>query len=202
MNIKSVTILGVFLIITCAILFHFTIEAKDTETHAIPYPVNNFSTDTAYPVLTLFHGGTVRIDFKGVPTKLSMLGVQGDGRSTDMDAELAFLERLLHGESVYLRFEADIGGGENGDILSNSYHPDGTQTTHRRLHVYLYRAPDGLFVNLELIRQGFRKVATKKTFKHMNVFQHYEKYAESLKKGIWEVPSEGSKTIQVETLWD
>ena len=202
MNTKSVTILCMFLIITCVVLFHFATGAVDTQTHAIPYPVNDFSTDTAYSVLTLFHGGTVRIDLDGVPTKVSMLGVQGGGHSTDMDAELAFLERLLHGESVYLRFDADIGGGEKGEILSYSYSPDGQETTHRHLHAYLYRAPDGLFVNLELIRQGFRKVATEKTFRHMDVFQHYEKHAQSLKKGIWEVPSEEPKKIQVKTLWD
>ena len=50
MHIKSLTTLGVFLIITGAVVFHFTTDAEETETYAIPYPVNDFSTDTAYPV--------------------------------------------------------------------------------------------------------------------------------------------------------
>ena len=63
MNKKSVTILCVFLIITGVVLFHFTTDAEDTETHAIPYPVNDFSTDTAYPVKEIGNlGNYIRID--------------------------------------------------------------------------------------------------------------------------------------------
>ena len=47
----------------------------------------------------------------------------------------AFTRNLLLGEPVYLRFDTD------------------RTDKYGRLLAYLYRAPDGLFVNLEIVRQ-------------------------------------------------
>ena len=64
-----------------------------------------------------------------------------------------------------------------------------------RLLAYVYRAPDGLFVNLELVRQGYGKAYTKYPFEYMSLFQQYEKVAQTVKKGLWGVPTDNSKSV-------
>ena len=100
MNTKSVTILCVFLIITCVVLFHFTTDAEDTETHAIPYPVNDFSTDTAYPVKKIWDNGHyIQIDMNGTLKDFSLIGARGRDGDTEN-----FLKRLLLGETSLSSF--------------------------------------------------------------------------------------------------
>ena len=173
MNTKSVTILCVFLIITCVVLFHFTTGTVDTETHAIPYSVNDFSTDPAYPVKKIWDNGHyIRIDMHGTLKDTTLIGVRG------RDGEIEkFLKRLLLGEHVYLRF--DSSGSKS--------------------QVYLFRAPDGLFVNLEMLRQGYGIVWAKPTFDFLELFRQYESIAKSAEKGIWKPEA---KSIKVKTLWD
>lgn len=50
--------------------------------------------------------------------------------------------------------------------------------------IYLFRAPDGLFVNVELIRQGFGVVSEEK-HEHLDVFVAYAERARALRKGVW-----------------
>jgi len=50
--------------------------------------------------------------------------------------------------------------------------------------VYLYRAPDGLFVNLELVRQGYAR-GMRSRFEHRRLFRYYEDIARRAEKGIW-----------------
>ena len=173
MHIKSLTTLGVFLIITGAVVFHFTTDAEETETHAIPYPVNDFSTDTAYPVKDIeTHGNYIRIDMHGTLKNITLMGA----RARDGDAQ-EFLKRLLLGEHVYLRF--DSSGSDR--------------------QVYLFRAPDGLFINLEMVRQGYGIVWEDPTFDFLELFRQYEAIAKAAEKGIWKPKP---KAIEVKTLWD
>ena len=50
---------------------------------------------------------------------------------------------------------------------------------------YLYRAPDGLFVNLEILRQGYTPLDTLHLSKHKEVFGRWEKVAKEKRKGLW-----------------
>jgi micrococcal nuclease len=50
---------------------------------------------------------------------------------------------------------------------------------------YLYRAPDGLFVNLEIVRQGYGHAYTRFPFKYLNLFREYEKKAREAGRGLW-----------------
>ena len=173
MNTKSVTILCVFLIITGAVLFHFTTDAEETKAHAPPYPVNDFSTDTAYPVKNIGdHGNYIRIDMHGTLKNITLMGA----RARDGDTE-EFLKRLLLGEHVYLRF--DSSGSKR--------------------QAYLFRAPDGLFVNLEMLRQGYGIVWEDPTFDFLELFRQYESIAKAAEKGIWKPKP---KTVKVQTLWE
>ena len=50
---------------------------------------------------------------------------------------------------------------------------------------YLYRAPDNLLVNLEVIRQGFGLAETDYYFDQQTAFRFYESKAQADDKGLW-----------------
>ncbi|NUN50101.1 MAG: thermonuclease family protein [Candidatus Brocadiae bacterium] len=84
-----------------------------------------------------------------------------------------FLKNLVQGEHVWLIFDR-----EKAD-------PDKYGWTL----AYVHRAPDGLFVNLELVRQGYGFAYTKYPFQHMELFRYYEKAAREAGRGLWGLPS-------------
>ena len=81
-----------------------------------------------------------------------------------------FLKNLLRGESVHV-----VYGQERVD-------------GYGRTLAYLYRAPDGLFVNLEIIRQGYGHAYTQFSFRHMELFTGYQRWARETGKGLWYRP--------------
>lgn len=81
-----------------------------------------------------------------------------------------FLKNLLKGESVHV-----VYGQERLD-------------NYGRTLGYLYRAPDGLFVNLEIIRQGYGHAFTRFPFRQMELFLAYQGWARDVGKGLWDVP--------------
>ena len=115
----------------------------------------------------------VQIDGKRTPVRLLGVAVpetaQGDGARPRRPAGDAFFKNLLAGEFVYL--VQDAGLGETDE--------DGTRVA------YLYRAPDRLFVNQELIRQGFAVTADGYDFRHKDAFLIYEHRARADEKGLW-----------------
>lgn len=150
-------------------------------TSLMSYPVETFFGDTAYRVVRIIDGDTVEIQYNGQLRSVILIGVDTPetvhpnkpvepfGKEAS-----AYIRNLLLGESVYLRF-------------------DGSRTdSYDRLRAYLYRAPDGLHVNLEVVRQGYGKVYTGSTFKHIALFQHYEGRARETGKGLWGNISGGS----------
>lgn len=141
----------------------------------MPYPVEDFAEDTAYEVIRVIDGDTVDIKYEGEPIRIRMIGIdtpEVDSPYTDLEpyGEEAsnFTKNLLLGESVYLRFDGDRTG------------------RHDRTRAYLYRAPDGLFVNLEIVRQGYGEADKPPAFthKHQDLFLSYALKAREAKKGM------------------
>ena len=139
-----------------------------------PYPLEDFSSDTAYLVLEAVSEDAVKIQYKGRLTIVKLLGVGTPitaylNLSVDpLKEKTALLMRdLLLGEFVYLRFD------------TNKLDANG------QLWAYFYRAPDGLFINLELIRQGYNRVNTQFLFQYRELFQYYEQRAQGTGKGRW-----------------
>ena len=140
----------------------------------VQYPVEDFSNDRAYQVLRIIDGDTVEINYDGQAVSIRLIGVdtpetvhpsqpvEAYGREAS-----SFTKNLLLGESIYLRFDTE------------------NQDRYGRLLAYLYRAPDGLFVNLEVARQGYGHAYTQFPFKHMELFRHYENQARTAGKGLW-----------------
>ena len=147
------------------------------------YPVEDFTNDTAYRVLKVDSHFGIEIEYGGKPTLIHLLGIEIG--STPHRYAHDYLNDLLVGEWIYLRF------GEEKES------PD-----FPVLQSYVYRAPDGLFVNLELIRLGYVK-AKQHSGDRMQLLQHYRDRAGTQGKGLWYKEKEGaSKTIKRKNLWD
>ena len=133
-----------------------------------PYPVNDFSKDTPYKVLQLINGNTVEVQYEGTSTTVRLIGIEKPAHESDFEKKLSlFLRNLLQGESVYLRFDVE------------------RTDAHGQMQAYLYRAPDGLFVNLEVVRQGYGYVETNLPFKYKELFQNYALRARLAEKGVY-----------------
>jgi micrococcal nuclease len=80
-----------------------------------------------------------------------------------------FTGNLLKGEKVYLAYE-----GQNPAL-----------DKYGRTLAYIYRAPDGLFVNAELIRQGYAHAYIAYPFRYLEQFRQLEQFARQAEKGLW-----------------
>ena len=137
-------------------------------------------------MLRVIDGDTVEIDYEGAVTDVRLIGVDTPEtvhprKPVEPYGEEAttFVTNLLLGESVYLRFDVD------------------RTDMYGRLLAYLYRAPDGLFVNLEIVRQGYGHVYTDFPFKHIALFEHYASKARGSGKGVYsDVPPDPSAAGQ------
>ena len=175
-----------------------TAIAQTNRVMSVSYPVEDFTGDTAYKVVRVIDGDTVKIDYNGKATNVRLIGVDTPetvhpNKPVEAYGKEAsnFTKNLLLGESVYLRFDID------------------KTDKYGRLLAYLYRAPDGLFVNLEIVRQGYGHAYTQFPFKHMELFRYYGNRARTVGKGLYGAPkagidavssgSEGSSAVESES---
>ena len=143
----------------------------------VSYPVEDFTGDTAYQVVRVIDGDTIKIDYNGKATNVRLIGVDTPetvhpSKPVESYGKEAsnFTKNLLQGESVYLRYDVE------------------RTDRYGRLLAYLYRAPDGLFVNLEIVRQGYGHAYTQFPFKHMELFRYYGSRARTAGKGLYGTP--------------
>jgi endonuclease YncB( thermonuclease family) len=102
--------------------------------------------------------------------RVALIGVAGlpAGEAAAQDAN-RFALNLLKGEQVFVQYESDP---PQLDLFGR--HP-----------AYVYRCPDGLFINLELIRQGYAPVDAQATFELRPLFEQFEMRAKQAGKGCW-----------------
>ena len=148
--------------------------APRPNTSLMSYPIEFFAGDTAYQVTRIIDGDTINITYKGKERSVRLIGV--DTPETVHPSKpiepygkeaTVFLKNLLKDESVYLRFDTE------------------KTDKYNRMLAYLYRAPDGLFVNLEIVRQGYGRAYTEYPFKFTSLFQHYGTRAQAAGKGLY-----------------
>lgn len=77
-----------------------------------------------------------------------------------------FLARLLTAEEVVVREIPD----------------DNDKQPHQ---AYLLRTPDKLFVNLEVVRQGYAKAILDRESEHYDLLRKYQQRAKKAEKGVW-----------------
>lgn len=143
--------------------------------HAAPEP-HDFAAMPSCEVLNVKDGDTVVLLLNGQETTVRLVGVNTPetvhpAKPVEAYGHEAsrFLKNLLKGEEVY-------------------FEPDSTGTRldrYGRTLGYLYRAPDGLFVNLEIVRQGYGHAYTEYPFQYAELFREHERHAREVGKGLW-----------------
>jgi len=135
-------------------------------------PEADHAKSTACRVSSVGDDQTAVIHINGVKTPVRMIGVEQAswqaGKADDAKAR-AFVRNLLAGEFVYVQYDEGLAEDD----------ADGNKVA------YLYRAPDGLFVNLEVIRQGYGVAADGYEWQHQSLFRFYERRARADAKGLW-----------------
>lgn len=139
-------------------------------------PRRDFTGSPTSQVIRVIDGDTVVLLLEGKETRVRLIGVDTPETVHPQKAVEAygkeasrFTENLLKGESVYVEYEP-------GPSKLDRY---------GRTLAYLYRVPDGLFVNLEIVRQGYGHAYVAFPFQHMELFRSYERRAREAEKGLW-----------------
>jgi micrococcal nuclease len=129
-----------------------------------------------YPVERVVDGDTVilvidrqsvRVRLKGIDAPESVkpnTPVQPGGKEA-----AAYLLSLIGKRQVWVEYE---GGAPEYD-------------QYGRLLAYLYRSPDGMFVNAEMVRSGWAQVYRKFRFRHKRYFYSLQDEARCRGLGIW-----------------
>ena len=177
------TVIGGIVVAVLAMAVDSVLPVGASSQDKLAYPAEDFSGDKTYRVLKIVDGDTIKIEYEGRSETVRLIGV--DNPETVHPSKpveffgkeaSAFAKNLLIGESVYLRFGNERRGKYN------------------RLIAYVFRSPDGLFVNLEIVRQGYGHAYVKYPFEHLDLFRHYESQARRFDKGLWSESSQASVT--------
>lgn len=131
--------------------------------------------DTNYKVVRIIDGDTFEIQYKGKPTSVQLIGVNAPEPNTTnnrlpepySEEAAKYLQEFLLEQPVYFIFD------------------ESKFDKHERILAYVYRSSDGVFVNLELIREGYAEVDLRYPFKHEGLFLDYESRAKADRKGLW-----------------
>jgi len=120
-------------------------------------------------------GNVVVLAAPGRTLRAQLAGVADPPAGAARQAAVSFLENLLSGEDL----EVELSAGSSA------------AASDRPVAAQLYRAPDGLHVNLEAVRQGYAAVDASTPFERIELFRQYEQRARTARKGIWRKPAEG-----------
>ena len=128
----------------------------------------------SYPVDRIVDGDTVVLLIDGEKTKVRLIGVDTpETVHTSNPVEYygpeasQFTKELLTGRLVWLEYETE------------------REDRFGRTLAYLYRVPDSLFVNLEIIRLGYGRAYTKYPFRYKERFVTAEQAARDAQLGLW-----------------
>ncbi len=156
-------------------------QTQPSETPPI-IPVPDFRQVPAESVARILDGDTIAVVRDGQEVKVRLIGVDTPETvqpSKPVEAygkeASQFTRNLLLGEKVYL--VRDPTKAEKKD-------------RYGRLLAFVYRAPDGIFVNAEIIRQGYGHAYTQYPFQYMEEFRQLERFAREAGKGLWGTPTE------------
>lgn len=130
--------------------------------------------ETHYKVVRIIDGDTFEIKYKGKLKSVQLFGVNSPEivhprtppEPYGHDA-FRYLQEFLLDDTIYLRFDEHIFD------------------QYDRILGYVYRSSDGVFVNLEIIREGYGEVDRRYPFKYEELFTDYESRAKSDRKGLW-----------------
>jgi len=114
-------------------------------------------------------GVTVTLQHGSKDEIVTLIGVESPvGLDPSLKPAEAALHNMLAGETVWVM-----------DLESGRHSEQGKRA------VYLFRAPDGLLVNYELVRQGYAREQAAFAYQYQNAMRAGEGVARSARKGLW-----------------
>ena len=160
------------LLIICAVsLLAWAPDPPKQPEHPPELKLPDFSTLIQGQVTRVLDENTVLIRVNGRTVRYDLLGVATIPTRDKQNAALAVdaLSRMALGESVFIEHD-----------------PQGERNAGNRFAGHLYRTPDHLPINLELVRQGYTRHSPAGMSIHHEVFVAYQSRAQSLERGIWD----------------
>lgn len=146
-------------VVTCP-----TLHADDPPAYPSPDPGNT----ATWTVVHVVDAHTVVIQRDAKEVELALAGVSLPPEQASQTLARNALERMTLGESVVI---------EPPDAPADKDEP-----------AYVYRQPDGLLVNLELVREGYERATAHLPEKLEPVFERFEHTARRYDKGVWGRP--------------
>ncbi|MBU1683424.1 lamin tail domain-containing protein [Patescibacteria group bacterium] len=149
------------------------ISWKDAPSGQWMINLDSLSDGMSASVIRVVDGDTFVMDFMGKQMKVRMIGVDTPEtvhpfKPIEFYGRQAsdYLKNLLTGKSISLKFDYQ------------------KMDKYGRLLAYIYL--DDLFVNAEIVKQGYGYAYTRFPFKYLDDFVGYEEEAKENKVGIWE----------------
>lgn len=143
-------------------------------------PRKDFADKPALRVLEISGFDAIVIERDGQRVRHRLSGIKAPANPGDERRAEQFLAQLLGGESVYI------------DVAATEAH----EAARAAPRVFAYRSPDGLFVNLELVRQGYVPADADSAAEFRDQFLACEKLAAGAGKGVWGKASRANATTR------
>ncbi|MBL8880044.1 MAG: thermonuclease family protein [Phycisphaerales bacterium] len=153
-----------------------TLRADDGEDQIPEIPRKEFPAASACRVVRVVECDTIVVMLAGKQTRVGLIGLSAPSEPPERDMARDFAANLLLRESVYLDTES---GWPEKDASG-------------RVWAYLYRAPDGLLVNLELVRRGYARISAAQPYQFDDAMRFYQARARTARKGIWAKGADGT----------
>lgn len=129
-----------------------------------------------YPVVRVIDGDTIVVNIAGKDTTVRLIGVDTPQTKHPQKPVEYFGQEAS-------RFTTDLLDGKQV-LLGPDPHTD-PQNRNGGTLAYVFRSPDLLLVNAEIIRQGYGHAYTRYRFMRMEEFRKLERSAREGKKGLW-----------------
>lgn len=163
-------------ILACGLLAALALPAQDDPDDQLgDLAARDWTRAPRYRVIRVVDGDSLIVSIDGQDERVQLIGVEApESVRPNWPVEAygpeaaRFLDNLLRGEQVHLEFKPDEPRDKYGRILA-----------------FVCRAPDGLFVNLEAIRQGYARAYRRAQHPYLDLFCEVERRAEEARKGLW-----------------
>ncbi len=144
-------------------------------TAAPAYPRRNFSDLTVWNVASVLGPDRILIRQGQKQQTVKLIGVAAAAVEPDEAAGPGY-------ESQAVEFLANLLGGERVYVLRAR---QSSLAADDLSQVKVFRVPDGLYVNLELVRQGYSRMDRIALAGERKLFEVYQRRAQQAGKGLW-----------------
>ena len=174
-NLVKYALISTVVIAVGISVYFLILRPIQNQTDTAQNQTNPTQSQTDYKVIRVIDGDTFDIIYEDQTTSVQLVGVDTPETKANPthppepygEEATAFLREFVLDKSIYLRFDVS------------------KRDKYNRLLGYVYRTSDDIFVNLEIIREGYGEVDKRYPFKYEELFTDYESRAKTDRKGLW-----------------